>query len=568
MKTLSDETVKKFRERLYRRKVSKLLQQGTKGLKPLKKFKRDEKGLLIVPTKSISRFFFTEMEKAGTPYPDQYFDSLYTLFRILSKEAEPISFDCGFSISEEDIQDADNKNTIELLTTNLIITYFNNLKTHKGTVDTAILKPGLQEIITKSSAGRDYKSLVSKTLTTLIGSLAEDKPWREYLDDINNADLVCRLAGAKLPSMEKAALAGIIAKSRHEIKSLNDVFSKILMTREQMALKEKNKKKFLKAMEKMNEATLTVLQKINAYLEAAQSFMRILDLSPGVVMGKTDPILMQNLTRLFFGAKTDRIDKLHKVDLVATLGISAARYRLGMLFKYPAITTYCCRFKSEESYQRLYFDLFRLLYKDLAHKLSGLDRESTETELRLLGQQITEIQRAVDNLILEPLDLPEEKQTVREAYVDLIGRMTYTQLDTLMKTNEQICRVTQDTTREIMAAIRDTLVTSAFSALDEYTRESLTADRAALGIKKRLHAYARHYKPQREFYRLFFITYIGTKARPMTTHLTKLVQTNKLFAAAMLMVLSDEKGMKDLLGPDQTGHARELLIELRKSDNK
>ncbi|HCY88528.1 MAG TPA: hypothetical protein DHV36_25560 [Desulfobacteraceae bacterium] len=568
MKTLNDETAKKFRERLYQRKVSNLLQHGTKGLNPLKKYKRDEKGLLVVSTKSISRFFFTEMGKNGTPYPDQYIESLYTLFRILSQEADPISFDCGFSIAEEDIQDAGNKKTIELLTTNLIITYFNNLKTHKGTVDTSLLKPDLKEVIARSSAGRDYKTLVSKTLTALIGSLADDKPWRDYLDDINNADLVCRLAGAKLPSMEKSALAGIIAKSRHEIKSLNDVFSKILMTREQMALQEKNKKKFLKAMEKMNEATLTVLKRINAYLEAAHRLMRILDLSPAVVLGKTDPVLMQNLTRLFFGAKSDRIDKLENVDLVANLGTAAARYRLSMLFKYPDITRYCCRFKSEKTYRRLYFDLFRLLYKDLAEKLSGLTRESTESELKLLGQQIVEMQRAVDNLRLAPLDLPEEKKAVRNAYVDLISRVDYTQLDTILANNAQICRVTQDTTLEIMAGIRETLVTSAFSSLTEYTRESLTADKAALGIKKRLHAYARHYKPQREFYRIFFTTYVGSKAQPMTAHLSKIVQTNKLFAAAMLMVLSDEKGMKDVLGPDQTAHARDLLIELRKSGAK
>lgn len=565
MKTLSADTVKKFRDRLYHKKVSRLLQHGTKGLSPLKKYKKDEKGHIIVSTKSVSRFFFREMETAGTPYPDQYFESLHTLFSVLGKDADPISFNCGFSISEEDIQHAGNKKTIELLTTNLIITYFNNLKTHKGTVDPSLLTPDLKNVIAKSNAGRDYKALVSTTLTALIGTLAEDKPWRQYLEDINDADLVCRLAGSRLPSMEKSALAGIIAKSRQEIKSYTDVFSKILSAREQMADQEKNKKKYLKAMEKMDQANLTILQKINDYLRAASRFMRIIGLSPEAVMGDADTVLMENLIRLFFGVQPDEVET---VDLMSTLGVSAARYRLNMLFGFPYITRYCCRLRSESRYQKLYTDLFRLLYQDLAGKLSALDGESAETDLRMLGQHIQELQRAVDNLALEPADLPDNKLTVRQAYVDLVRRIDFACLGPLMNHTGPVCGVTQDTTLEMMSDIRKALVESAFSALETYTREPRTADRAALGIKKRLHAHARHYKPQREFYRLFFETYVGTGSHPVSPYLERLIQTGKPVATALLMVLSDEKGMKDLLGPDQTAHAKDLLIDLRKNEDK
>ena len=561
MKTLSAEKIKKFREKIYHQRVSRLLQHGGKGLNPLSKYKKDEKGQTLVVTKQISGFFFREMEKLGAPNPDQYFTSLFNLFQILTKEAEPISFDCGFSISEKDIQEADNKQTIELLTTNIIITYFNNVKTHKGTVDTTLLEPSLSGIIARSNAGRDYKGLVSNTLTTLISSLAEDKPWREYLDDINDADLICRLTGAKLPSMEKKALAGIIAKSRKEIKSYNDVFTKILVTRAQMAAREKNKKKLLKAMEKMNNATLAILEKIDDYLVSAHRFMQIIGLSPEVVLGGNDAALKQNLIWIFLGAKPDKADQ---VNLLENLGVATARYRLNMLFDYPNITYYCRQFKSEEQYSRLYFDMFRLLFRELKEKMTALDQASGETDIRVFCQYLLEVERAVENLHLEEPDLPEEKQSVREAYVAAVNQIEFQHLTGMMKASEKVCQVTQDRTREMMADLRSALVAGAFSALIEYSKEPLTADTATNGIKKRLHAYAMFYKPQREFYRNFFDTYVGSKAQPVSTYLADIMKTNKLFAAAILMVLSDEKVMKELLPPNRTGHARELLIRLRK----
>jgi len=273
MTILNEDKIIKFREKLYNKKVSKLLQQGGKGLKPLEKYKKDEKGKTLVYTREITRFFLKQIEKAQSPFPDQYFDALYTLLQIMSRGAEPISFNCGLSISQEDIQEADLKTTIELLTTNIIITYFNTLKTYKGTVDTSLLEPDLKSLISKSNAGRDYKGLVSNTLTGLIKSLGEDKPWRDYLNDINDADLICRLAGARLPSMKKETMTGIIEKSRSEILGFNELFTKILLTRDQLASKEGNKKSLLKSMAKLDSAILAILKKIDNYLEQDLSWI-------------------------------------------------------------------------------------------------------------------------------------------------------------------------------------------------------------------------------------------------------------------------------------------------------
>lgn len=560
MKTLSKNKVKKFKEKLYHQRVSKLLRQGGKGLKPLGKYKKDEKGRSLVPTKKISFFFFQEISRDGMPYPDQYIDGLYTLFTILSKDAEPIAFDCGFSISEEDIQQAGNKKVIELLATNIIITYFNNLKTPEGKVDLKLLETDLSSVIEKSNAGRDYKSLVGKVLKGLVSSLAEDKPWRDYLDDINEADLICRLTGASLPSMEKKTLAGIIAKSRDEIQSYNDVFTKVLATREQMTAEETNRKKLLKAMERMDEAILTVLKKIDTYLASAERFITIAKLSSQMLLGKTDKQLKLNLMQLLFGARPGREAE---ANLLEDLGIAAARYRLNMLFDYPAVTRYCRAFKTEEPYQRLYYDLFRVLFNALADKMGHLDGESSDTDIRMLHQHLVETERAVDRLRLAPPEVAEEKQAVREAYAAIVHRIGFERLGNIMESREEVCQATQDLSREVMADLRTALVAACFSTLTQYAEQPLPADRATNGIKKRLHAYAVFYKPQREFYKNFFNIYVGSKEAPISSHLAGIVKKNKAFSIALLMVLSDEKTMKELLPDTYTGHARELLTKLR-----
>ncbi len=560
MTILNDNRLKKFREKLYSQKVPALFQHGGKGLNPLKKYKKDENGRPIVKTQEITRFFLGEMEKADFVFPDPYFDGLYTLFNVMSKGAEPVSFDCGFSISQEDIQKADNKTTIELLTTNIIITFFNTLKTYQGNVDRTLLAPDLKDLVTKSIAGRDYKGLVSNTLTSLTKSLEEDKPWGEYLEDINDTDLICRLAGSKLPTMKKETLSAIIAKSRREILGYNEIFTKLLHTREQTASKEVNKKNYLKSMEKIDTATFGVLKKIDTYLVSAHRLMRIMDLSPEVVIGKTDAALKQNLIWLFFNGLPD---KLEQTDILNHLGIATARYRLNLLFNFPAITQYCRVFKSEDNYNTLYFDLFRLLFRELVKKINDLDLEDPDTDLRLLKQYLTEIHRAVDKLDLELKDLPEDKQAVRDAYTSLILRTEFDVIDVVLGLCEMVCLATQDQDKEIMVAVRSALLEAGFSTLEKYAKEGLPADRAKPGIKKRLHSYALHYKPQREFYSSFFRTYVGSGPRPVSPHLNQFIQTNKHFAAALLMVFSDEKAMNDLIADKQITHAAELLASLR-----
>jgi len=115
----------------------------------------------------------------------------------------------------------------------------------------------------------------------------------------------------------------------------------------------------------------------------------------------------------------------------------------------------------------------------------------------------------------------------------------------------------------MLSPIRAALIAACFSNLNAYALEGLGADQARYGIKKRLNAYALHYKPQREFYRIFFDTYVGTGSQPLSPHMAGFINTNKHFAAALLMVYSDEKSMTDLVPANRLSHASELLDQLR-----
>ena len=98
------------------------------------------------------------------------------------------------------------------------------VKSNPGNHDESLLNPDIQSIIKQSMASRIYKHLVSDTQKELLFSLTQDKPWFEYIEEINDADLICRLAGARLPSMEKTTLGAITSKSRQEIAGYNDMF--------------------------------------------------------------------------------------------------------------------------------------------------------------------------------------------------------------------------------------------------------------------------------------------------------------------------------------------------------
>lgn len=561
MTILDENKVRTFRDRLYTNDMPEIMRRGGEGLTPVKKYPEDERGYPLVPIKRITRFFLEEMGKMQFMLPDQHIEALYTLFKILIQDLPAISFDIGVRISQEDIQEADTKTTIELLTTNVIITYFHLAKSNLGNQDDSLLNPDIQSIIKQSTKGMDYKNLVSNTLKGLIFSLAQDKPWFEYIEDINDADLICRLAGARLPSMEKTTLGAITSKARQEIAGYNEMFTKLLYTRARIVTSQENKKEYFKSMEKLDTAIYGLLKKMDRFLAMTYRLSQILNIPSRSIIGDTFSKLRQNMLWLFFEVWPKALGEGNNPHQTA---VSALRHRMNILFSTPHITRFCREFTQTPAFQPPVNDLFQLLFKGLVNKINQVFMEEGNSTARLeqVESALFEIRRAIENLDLDESRLTDEKKEVKNAYIALIFETNLESLEAVLNLCNMICEVTHDTDREIMVSIRATLMEKSFFTLEECAGKKVPPKDAIPEINKRLQAFAVHYRPQREFYRIFFKTYIISKPRPPAPHFTQFFMSNRYFAQAMLMRFADDKAMKDLLPVSYIQKAKQLLADL------
>ncbi len=560
---LNENKVQAFRNRLYSQDMPEIMRRGGEGLTPVKKYPEDENGYPLVPIKRITRFFLEEMEKAQFVLPDQHIEELYTLFRALIHDLPELSFDIGDSISQEEIQEADNKTTIELLTTNVIITYFDLAKTNLENRDESLLNPDMQSIMKQSTAGRDYKRLVSNTLKGLIFSLSQDKPWFEYIEDINDADLICRLVGARLPSMEKTTLGAITDKSRQEIAGYNEMFTKLLYTRARTITTEKNKKEYFKSMEKLDTAIYGILKKMDRFLAMTYRLSQILDIPSRFIIGDTFSKLRQNMLWLFFDVWPKAYEQ---GKMPSQRAVSALRHRMNILFNLPHITRFCREFTQNPAFQTPVNDLFRLLFKALVNNINHVSIEENNNSAGLgpVESALFEIRRAIENFDLHESRLTDEKKEVKTAYISLSYKTDVESIDAVLNLCDMICEVTHDKDREIMVSIRAALMEKSFFTLAEYAAQKVAPKDVIPEISKRLHAFAVHYRPQREFYRIFFDTYVISKPRPNVPHYTGFLISNRPFAQAMLMRFADYKTMKNFLPESYIEKANQLLDDLLK----
>ncbi|WP_033397130.1 hypothetical protein [Desulfobacter curvatus] len=563
MTILDENKVQRFRDRLYTHDMPKIMRQGDEGLTPVKKYPEDEDGYPLVPIKRISRFFLEEIGKAQFVLADQHIEELYKLFKMLIEDLPKVSFDVGGSIDQEDIQDADNKTTIEFLTTNVIITYFYLVKSNLGNQDDSLLNPDMQSIIKQSTAGKDYKPLVSNTLKGLIFSLAQDKAWFEYIEDINEADLVCRLAGARLPSMEKTTLGAITDKSRQEIAGYNEMFTKLLQTRARIVTSQENQKEYFKSMEKLDTAIYGTLKKMDRFLEMAYRLSQILDIPSRSIIGDTFSKLRQNMLWLFFDVWPKALEPGNMPHQVA---VSALRHRMNILFNGPHITRFCREFTQSPAFQPPVNDLFQQMFKGLVKRINLVSMEEGDsiTGLAWVERALFEIRRAMENLDPDESRFTDEKKEVKNAYIALIFKTDFESLDAVLDLCDMICDVTHDTDREIMVDIRAALMKKSFFTLEGYAAKKVTPKDAIPQISRRFQAFAVHYRPQREFYRIFFDTYFISKPRPKVPHFTHFFTSNRYFAQAMLMHFADDSAMKDLLPVSYIQKAKHLLVDLLK----
>ncbi len=567
MTLLNENKVQAFRDRLYANDMPEIMRHGGQGLRPVKQYLEDEHGYPLVPIKRITLFFLEEIGNVPFVLPGQYIEALYKLFKILTQDLPAVSFDIGVSIFQEGIQEADNKTIIELLTANVIMTYFNWVKSNLGNQDNSLINPDMPSIIKQSTAGRDYKHLVSNTLKRLIFSLSQERAWFEYIDEISDADLICRLAGDRLPRIEKTTLGAITSKSRQEIAGYNDVLTKLLYTRARTVTCQKNKKEYLKSMKKLDTAIYGILKKIDRFLAMAGRFSQILDISSRLIIGDTFSKLRKNMLWLFFDVWPKAIEQR---DMPHQTAVSALRYRMNILFSLPHITRFCREFAQNPAFHPPVNDLFQLLFKALVGKINQVSMEESHSSAALerVERALFEIRRAIENLGVDESQLTEEKKEVQIAYTELISKIDFQSLEAVLNLCDMVCEITHDTDREILISIRAALMKKSFASLEDYADKKIPSKDTIHEISRRLQTFAVHFRPQKEFYRIFFKTYVISNPRPNAPHFTRFLVGNKPFAQAMLMCFSEDKAMKDLLPESYIKKANRLnLPQMRRNYN-
>ena len=553
---LEENKIIRFRDRLYRKNVPGILKSGAKDLNPMEKSKADGQGNPIVLTNEIISFFFSAMGKEDGLNADQYISNLYRVFDILAKEAQHYSFQSDMRVSEKDIEEADLNLTIELLTKNLIITYFSRVKLSDGSVTHDLLDPDLEAVIKLSNEGRDYRTLIGKVLDALVETLKSAKPWRQSLEEIEKASLVCWLVGAGLPQIEKTVLSRIVSEFRAEIKKDTAFFTKILNTKDRLTKEEKNHKNFVKAMDKLDQALAGILKNIDDCLGHAYRCIAVIGASIHGFLGQVDEELKKNTAALFF-EYGEEVDEKHQIKVQRSF--SSYRYRMAMLFDYPGLTKFSKSLQREERYRDWVLDCFRLYFDEFIRQMDFLFSPAGPKDFKLIETRLFEIIRLVRNLELDPLALESEKKKIQEKYLSLLSAIPLEYLSSAVLMKEDICIAIQDHSKTLMEAVRKTLMETCHARLTALDPESISFDELHQAVQKLLTGYALSYKPQRFFYQRFFEQYISGPNGALSLHMTQLLQKKRPIALKMLEIFSDPKYVGDFISKDQIAFSDELL---------
>ncbi|OGR11353.1 MAG: hypothetical protein A2277_12150 [Desulfobacterales bacterium RIFOXYA12_FULL_46_15] len=561
MKTLEEDKIIRFRNKLYQKKVPGIMKSGSKDLNPMEKSKVDGQGKIIVLTSEIIAFFFFAIEKEDSLNADQYISNLYLLFDILTKEAEDYSFQSDMRVPEKDIEEADNKITIEYLTKNIIIAYFNQVKLPGGAINHDLLDPDLKTIINLSNEGRDYRTLVGKVLENLIETLKLARPWRQSFGDVENAALVCRLVGARLPRIEKEVLSRIVSESRAEIKKDIALFTKVLNTRDQILQQGKDHKNYIKVMDKLDQAIAGLLKRINDYLGYVYRFIALIGASVQGFLGQADANLKMDIAKFFF--EYEEINP-ETPQAKTVKRFSSLRYRMAMLFDYPEITIFSRSLQKEEQYRDCILDCFKLYFNELIKQMEVLFFPTGPKDFKIIETRLSEITRMVKNLEFEPSALEPSKKEIHKKYLSLLRVMPLEHLSLVIHMKEDLCIAIQDESKSLMEDIRKALAETCHIRLKSLVTESLSFDEFHQETLKLLTGYAQNYKPQRFFYQRFFEQYIATSGGSLSIHMSDLLEKNKPVAIKLLEIFSNPKYMGDFISKGQIAFSGELLKKFQK----
>ncbi|MCP3898394.1 MAG: hypothetical protein GY707_01520 [Desulfobacteraceae bacterium] len=554
-KNLAEDNLNKFRDRFYKNKLSLLLKKGTRGLNPINAMKLTEKGEIVVSTQKVIQFLQKQIPiDENLPEANIYFSNIYAIFAQLTKDAEGFSYEPTVSISEKDIQEADAKKTIESLTMNLVITYFNNIKLEPGKVDKNLLTHNLDLIISKSNTGRDYKTLVGNTLKNLIQSLQTDKSWRDCFQHINEASLICRLVGSRLPQIDKSALESIISKSREEVKALLVMLLKILKTKDQTLKDQPTNKKNIKVLVKLDSATRTVLNKIDNCLMHSLSFMKTMNMTSKGLFGDIDQALKQCLIRIL---NSGQGKQKNPEKPPCELNHTVTRHNLNMLFEYDSIVNYFSLSQKDKACEQIFHDIFQSHLKEIIKEIDNLRANRNDLDMKSIINRLTETKRLLEQIGLNDQALTTEKESILKKYLALIRQIPFDQLDMLLEIRNDISLVTQSNPRDLLEKIQVVLLNNCFSSLNSIPLESSNAKLQGK-ILKTLYGHAAYYRPMRDFFQRFLYKYVGTKEEP-SPYLTELTNANKKVTLSLLKFFSDSKSASEFFERKQIKASEELF---------
>jgi len=556
MTRLNDEQLIRFRERLFQKHIPRLIRSGSEGMNSIVEDDASQHDSKIISTKKLIAFFFSASQKDGSLDEDEYIANLFLFFSVLVKGSEDYTFESNTRVSEKEIQAADTDKIIQYLTNNIIIAYFNNNKFESGVIDTDFLDYDLKNIIKKSNDGRDYRPLIGETLKKLIETLQSDKSWKQCVEDIQKASLICRLIGVSLPQIEKTVLQKIVLKSRTEIKQETDFLIKIINTKAQLIKEEKNQKNYLKTMAKLDTATAGILNKIDQSLGYAHIFMGIIHSSSASFLGDTDKDLKKIVARLFFKYREDDINTSGKTSY---LNYAAMRYLMRMLFDYPELTKYTMYLQNEDEYQDCFLNLFRLYYAQLIKQIEHLSDSSDKMDTTIIKNSLFETIRVIKKLGLESKMLQIEKEEVRKRYTSFLKKKSLDQIPDLLAMKEALCRATQDEKKELFGIIRVALIDNCYEALISLERGSSSTEEYHKVVRKLIIGYSLHYQPVRFFYRNFYDKYIAKPDDSLTTYFSSLISKNKILAVSILTFFSDPNYVADLISNEQIEFSEQMI---------
>ena len=212
-------------------------------------------------------------------------------------------------------------------------------------------------------------------------------------------------------------------------------------------------------------------------------------------------------------------------------------------------------------YGPLYLALFQFQFQNLVNLMETLDLETGETEIEHLSLWLEETKALVDKMGLSPDDLGDEKKEVITAYLELVGRVHHRHLALVVDCRDDVIALTQDRNMEVTTGMRRLLFDTCFRTLELYARKKLPLDECNVGIRRRLETYAVNYTPQRGFYQVLFVRFVGNEGGSRPGAFTELLASSPTFLEALLSILSEARTMANRLRESQIEYARTLLKE-------